>query len=137
MAEESEKPLRKRPIGVWLIVGFFILSALLSIYSIVHVVIEKAEIFAQLPLGQLIVSYTLVVVNFIGAIYLFRLKVIALWIFIGTFVVSLLFSIVFKITGHQLPDIENGAPDTQMFQLLFWVAIIIYVASLKKKEIIK
>jgi len=137
MVEDNETTNQRRPAGVWIIFVLIILSALLAFYSILYVAFKKPDIFAQLSKAQLFVSYSLIILNLVGVIYLFRLKVVALWIFVTTISIGLLSSLGFMLAGYDIPELDFEAPNTRWLKLIIWVVIIAYVSNLKKKGVLR
>ncbi len=136
----SESNSRKRPILVWIITIFYLISAgwtLFSFYLVYSGAIplnetQRVYFEAQSTL-DILLTIIIASANIIGAILLFMLRRFALHFFLGAFVISMLLTIaqiIFKnwlnvMGGHGLVGAAVG--------WLINIAIILYAYKLSKK----
>ena len=137
MGEELEPAGVKRPLGVWLIVCFFGLSFLIVVPSMIYAVNNQPQIFSQFSSLEIALSVLAVLANCIAVVFLFYLRAIAFWIFLGVTIVSLIYWVAILLTGQEIPVSENKGAGGKMVELIIWGAVLVYTWNLKRNGILK
>ena len=137
MAKELFETEVKRPLGVWLIVCFFGLSFLIVIPSTIYAINHQPQLFSQFSSFEIAISALAVLANCTAVIYLFYLRVIAFWIFLGVTIVSLVYWAVILLTGPEVPKAENVGIGGKIVEVIIWGAVLVYTWNLKVKGILR
>ena len=132
---ESNPDSKKRPLGVWVITCFFIFALFLNIASMTYAINNMPELFEQLSAFEISVSLLTVVANLVAVGFLFMLRSISFWIFIGATIFSLVPLFVRLVSGQEV--IPDGPGSEGIFlKTLVWFAMLAYVWNLKVKGIL-
>ena len=136
MASESEPDSKKRPVGVWIITCFSIFALFLNVASMTYAVNNMPELFEQFSAFEMSVSLLTVIANLVAVGFLFMLRAISFWIFVGATIFSLTPMLVRLINGQ---DIIPDGPGSEgiVLKTLVWFAMLAYVWNLKVKGILK
>ena len=135
----KEQPLEqskiKRPVGVWIFIIYFIGSSLLTLLAFS---IDPGEnrLLDKLSTLELLSVALVNILNFLSAIMLFKMKVVALWIFLSSFLISYL-QLIPRVFNNTLDAYFEGvAVGNIIYQLAVWLLALFYLAYLKQKKII-
>ncbi len=94
------------------------------------------ELFAQFSAFEISVSLLTVVANLVAVGFLFMLRSISFWIFIGATIFSLTPLLVRLVSGQEIiPD--GPGSEGIVLKTLVWFAMLAYVWNLKAKGILK
>ena len=137
MAKELDPADVKRPLGVWLVVCFFGLSFLIVVPSTIYAVNNQPQLFSQFSSLEIALSVLAVVANCTAVVFLFYLRAIAFWIFLGVTILSLFYGAAILLAGQEIPNSENMSMGGKMVELIFWGAVLVYTWNLKRKGVLK
>lgn len=130
--EESKHASNKRPIGVWIICIWLGLGA---IFTLIGFAYAPAELFAKFTQLELIFSVLIVILNLIASFFLFCLKKRSFWIFIFSLLMSFIPILLRLYNGH-MDEYLDRAENSTLIQSVIWAWILIYIWTLKKKNIL-
>ena len=134
---DTELTSRKRPIGVWIIVCLFALSYCLAIPAMIYTINNHPEALSQFSVFEIAASILSMAVTLVAIVLLFQLKAISFWILLGVGLFSAIPLGVRLISGQEIPVPEETGYGGQIFEVVVWVVIMIYIWALKSKGILK
>ena len=103
----------------------------------IYAINNQPQLFSQFSPFQIAMSVLAVLANCIAVVYLFYLRVIAFWIFLGVTIVSLAYWAVILMAGLDVPKSENMGTGGKIVEVIIWGAVLVYTWNLKKKGILK
>ena len=134
---EVHSKMAKRPIGVWIIVGFYSLAFCLAVPSTIYTINNHPEVFSRFSNLEITLTFFAMVMTFIAVVFLFRLRAVSFWIFLGIAVVSFVPLIIRMLSGQKIPIPENTGYGGKIFEVIIWGAVMLYIWALKSKGILK
>lgn len=129
--------MRKRPIGVWVIVCFFSLAFCLAVPSTIYTINNNTEILEQFSTFEIALSFLSMALILVAVALLFMLRAASFWIFLGVTLISIVPLVVRLLSGQEIPAPENMGYQTKIFELIVWGAIMLYIWVIKSKGILK
>lgn len=134
---------RRRPIGVWLIVGFYFLSASWTLLSFVlmqtgavPLTPSQQAYLANLGLLDYIGSVGISVVTLLGAVFLFALHRAAVTLFIIGLAMNIGMTIAHAVTTDFTDALGNHGLVGIVIAWLIMVGVILYARSLSRQGIL-
>jgi len=134
---ETEPNIVKRPIGIWVIVCFFSLAYCLAIPAMVYAINNHPEVFENFSTFEIIVSILVMAITLVAIVYLFKMRAISFWLFLGAGIFSLIPLGIRLLTGQEILMPENMGFGGKIFEAVVWGVMVLYMWVLKTKGILK
>lgn len=138
-----EQSPRRRPVGVWLVSGFYVLSAgwtLLSFALIFSGAIKinaaQEAYFASLTGVDWLFTLAIGVIGFSAAVSLFLLRRVAVVLFSVALVLNLAFTVFQTMRTNWIEAIGGAGLVGALFGWLILFAVIAYAHGLTKKGVL-
>ena len=134
---DTESDIAKWPIGVWVIACFYFLSFCIAIPSMIYATNNHPEFLERFSTFEIVITFMSMFATLIAVVFLFRLKAVSFWIFLGVAVFSFIPLGIRLISGQEIPIPENMGYGGKVFEAVVWGVVMIYIWIIKSKGILK
>jgi hypothetical protein len=126
---------KKRPILVWISSLYFIVGVPIGLLAIFYTLNDEPDIFARFNAFDMSLSWLTMIINFVGGIQLFRLRVQALWLFLAAIAIAFIPTILRLFSGG-LGEYYEGFELSTLFSFAIWGAFLFYLFQLRKNKVL-
>ena len=103
----------------------------------IYAINNHPEFLERFSTFEIVITFLSMFATLIAVVFLFRLKAVSFWIFLGVAMFSFIPLGIRLLSGQEIPIAENMGYGGKVFEAVVWGVVMIYIWIIKSKGILK